>query len=220
MASRLREPEGPRRGVAGVGPDLRLLVVGDSSAAGVGASTQDEALLGQTVARLAERFRVMFRLEARHGSTLVRTLGHLRRQEPEPFDVAVVVVGVNDITAGRDLSAWLETYRELVDELRERFSVQRIVVSDLPPVDRFPAIPNPLRWYFARTGRRYYRALRAWAEREPDLVIIDFETAPGDPLHGVDVADVMASDGFHPGPRIYDEWGRRAAEAAMSGSSM
>ena len=210
------EPDGDRRGTVGDGPPLRLLVVGDSSGAGVGAATQDEALLGRTVARLAESRRVTFRLEARHGSTIPRTLRYIRKQKPEAFDVALVAIGINDITAGRELGPWLASYRDLVDELRQRFRVARVVVSGLPPIGEFPAIPNPLRWHLGRTARRYDAALKAWAGTQPDLRSIDFETEPGDPLHGVSMVEIMAPDGFHPGPRIYDEWGRRAAGAILA----
>ncbi|ETX12905.1 hypothetical protein OCH239_15315 [Roseivivax halodurans JCM 10272] len=48
-AVRLREPDGPRAGRTGAGPSLRLLIAGDSSAAGVGADTQAEALSGRLV---------------------------------------------------------------------------------------------------------------------------------------------------------------------------
>ncbi len=52
----LPEPPGPRQGRSGAGPALRLLILGDSAAAGVGASTQGEALSGQLVQTLARRF--------------------------------------------------------------------------------------------------------------------------------------------------------------------
>ncbi|MEM6327844.1 MAG: SGNH/GDSL hydrolase family protein [Bacteroidota bacterium] len=207
------EPAGDRRATVGTGPDLRLLVVGDSSGAGVGVETQDEALLGRTVARLADDFRVTYRLEAKHGATLPRTLRHLRKQDAEPFDIALLGIGLNDITAGRELGPWLDSYRELVAELRERFSVQHVVSSGLPPIGQFPAVPQPLRWYLGRTARRYDAALKTWAGREPNLSRIDFETQPGDPLHNVPMESIMATDGFHPGRPIYDEWGRRAALA-------
>ncbi len=41
---RLEEPKGAREGVVGQGPDLRLLIIGDSSAAGVGVTSQSQAL--------------------------------------------------------------------------------------------------------------------------------------------------------------------------------
>ena len=207
----LPEPPGERVGTRGIGSPVRVLIVGDSSGAGVGVETQDEALLGQTVSYLAASREVTFRLEARHGSTLPRTLRHLRTLPPEAFDVAVTAIGVNDITAGREIGPWMKSYRALVAELRERFGVQHVVASGLPPVGEFPAIPNPLRWYLGRTARRYDAALKAWAETQSDVTYIDFETAPGDPLHGVPMVEIMSHDGFHPGPPIYAEWGRRVA---------
>lgn len=44
--AKLAEPVGVRRGVVGDGPQLRLLILGDSSALGVGVLHQDLALLG------------------------------------------------------------------------------------------------------------------------------------------------------------------------------
>ena len=213
---RLPEPAGAREGTVGAGPPLRLLIVGDSSGAGVGVETLDQALLGQTVSRLATDFSVTFRLVARHGSTLPRTLKHLAKQSDAAFDIALLAIGTNDVMAGRALDAWLRDYDELAAVLRERFGARHLVASGLPPVGQFPAIPNPLRWVVGRQARRHDAALAAWAARQPDVTFIDFETAPGDPLHGVPMAEIMADDGFHPGPRIYDEWGRRAADAVRA----
>ena len=56
---RLPEASGARVGVTGTGKDLRLLVLGDSSAAGVGVETQSDALLGKTIAGLGGRYRVV-----------------------------------------------------------------------------------------------------------------------------------------------------------------
>ena len=53
----LPEPPGPRKGCEGRGTDaLRLLVIGDSSAAGVGADHQDEALARPLARQIAQRF--------------------------------------------------------------------------------------------------------------------------------------------------------------------
>ena len=117
------------------------------------------------------------------------------------------------------MDTWLELYDRLAADVRERFSVRHLIASGLAPIGKFPAIPNPLRWYLGRTARRYDRALKRWAATQPDVTSIDFETQPGDPLHGVPMAEIMASDGFHPGLPIYDEWGRRAAQAIAAAVS-
>lgn len=206
---RLPEASGARTGTEGDGPLLRLLIVGDSSAAGVGVATQGEAILGQTVQRLADSHRVTYRLVARHGATIPGTLRHLRTLDAAPFDAAVTSLGVNDIMAGRALEPWLNAYQALTTELKERFEVGLIVVSGLPPVGEFPALPQPLRWVMGRTTRRHDDALRTWTAAEPDLAYAGFDRAPGDPLYGRPMAEVMASDGFHPGPLIYDVWAER-----------
>lgn len=203
---RLPEPPGARDGVTGAGPRLRLLVLGDSAAAGVGATHQDEALSGQLVRALSPRFEVHWRLEAKTGATTASSLAHLRSLPAEPFDVAVTSLGVNDVTAGRRLPAWLQEQATLRALLRERFGVNRLLVSGLPPVHDFPALPQPLRWYLGARARAFDQALRQSLAQEPGVRYIGFDG-------GHDVASMMASDGFHPGPPVYAAWAQRLAEA-------
>ena len=74
---RLPEAAGARAGAHGEGDArLRLLIAGDSSAAGVGVATQDDALAGQLLPLLAQRCaaRVHWVLQARTGLTTEQTL--------------------------------------------------------------------------------------------------------------------------------------------------
>ena len=95
----LPEPPGSRHGTRGSGPLIRLLILGDSAAAGVGAVSQTEALSGQLVAALAADRQVTWRLIARSGYTTRGLLSHLQ-QHPlaGEWDVAVISLGVNDGT--------------------------------------------------------------------------------------------------------------------------
>ena len=70
---RLPEATGPRSGVVGSGPMLRLLVLGDSSAAGVGVGLQRDALAGPLARALARQshLQVHWQLLARTGLTLL-----------------------------------------------------------------------------------------------------------------------------------------------------
>lgn len=203
---RLPEPPGARRGTAGGGPELRVLVVGDSSGAGVGAAHQDYALLGQLVSNLRSTHTVRWRLEAKTGATTTGTLRHLSKLDQQPFDVAVTALGVNDAVGGVRRTPWLEDQRRLRALLRERFSVRGIVVSGFPPVHGFPALPQPLRWYLGRRCRELDASLQEQIDAEEDVrfLPLDFEME----------ITAMASDGFHPGPRVYAGWGLRAAALA------
>lgn len=203
VAQKLPEPTGARTGIKGSGPRLRLLIVGDSAAAGVGVSTQADALTGQLLANLAATHTVHWQLLARAGATTAGTLKHLQKVAPATFDVAVTSLGVNDVIAGQTLPIWLEQQQTLVTLLRSKFQVQRIVLSGLPPVHKFPAIPQPLRWYVGSQVRRFDQALAAWTHTQPDCDYVNLNL-------DFDV-NWMASDKFHPGPPIYQAWATLAA---------
>ncbi len=199
----LPEPAGPREGAAGEGPVLRLLVVGDSAGAGVGASSQDEALTGRIVAGLGGRFRVEFRLVARTGASTASTLRHLERIDAFPVDAVVTSLGVNDVTGNVGVAKFLELQCRLHELLREKFGARLILASGLPPMDRFPALPQPLRWYLGARARELDRAL---ARALPDGHGAEYLKFEGE----LDEAH-MAADGFHPGPAVYEAWGAAAA---------
>jgi lysophospholipase L1-like esterase len=194
----LPEAAGPRDGRRGDGPPLRLLIVGDSSAAGVGAPTQSQALAGQLAAQLAAHNRVSWRVIARTGDTTAQALAHLAAADPAPFDIAVTALGVNDVTHGVPLARWLERQARLRALLGARFGVGQVVQSGLPPMGAFPALPQPLRAVMGRTARRFDTALAAALEGRSDAAHVGFQV----PL----TPDLMAKDGFHPGPRGYALW--------------
>ena len=103
----LPEPPGDRRGEAGTGPVLRLLVIGDSSAAGVGTDRQADSVVGQLVKRLSGQFNVHWTLHAETGETTQSALTKLRGREVGTFDLAVVVLGVNDVTHGATFRGYI-----------------------------------------------------------------------------------------------------------------
>jgi len=78
-------------------------------------------------------------------------------------------------------------------------------VSGLPPMGQFPLLPRPLRTVLGRRAQRFDQRLqelaRAWGNAS--YVSLEF---PMD-------ASKMASDGFHPGPEVYDAWAGRVADA-------
>jgi len=199
----LPEPDGPREGEAGSGKALRLLVLGDSAAAGVGAQTQDEALSGQLAVALAPTFRLHWKLLAFTGATTADMLQRLRAEPAAQFDAVVTSLGVNDVTGRVSLAAWRRAQQELIAVLQSRFGVRHILLSSLPPMHRFPALPQPLRWYVGSRARDFDRVLARVAASRPGCEFL----ALG---HEMMDASAMAGDGFHPGPPIYALWAREA----------
>lgn len=203
VTPRLPEPPGPRAGQAGTGPLLRLLVAGDSAAAGVGAATQDEALAGRLVAALASRRALEWRLEATTGDTTAQAHARLATLGPARFDVVVLSLGVNDVTAGVGRGRWRAQQEALAELVQERFAPRALLFTAVPPMHLFPALPQPLRWYLGARARDFNATLADWLPRRPGchLVAPDFDP---DPAH-------MAADGFHPGPGAYAAWAAQVA---------
>ena len=194
---RLPEPTGKRQGVVGRGTPLRLLVCGDSSAAGVGVEQQRDALAQRLAAGVAETAgaRVSWLLLAQSGLTSAQTLALLRGSAVGPADVAVVVTGVNDVVDQVSSGRALRARESLANWLRNGHGVQHVVFAPLPPVHHFPGLPQPLRWVAGSDARRHNAALSEWVGSRADVSCVDMEM----PLN----RGVMARDGFHPGEAVY-----------------
>jgi len=204
IALTLPEPEGPRAGTIGSGPRLRLLIAGDSSAAGVGVSHQDQALAGQLVQALAPDFTVEWRLVAKTGVTTAQTLAYLQQMEAGPFDVAVTALGVNDITRQVPLRRWLSDQATIAEVLAKHMGVRTHWRSGAPPLSLFPLLPRPLRSVLGAQARVFDAALAA-ASVGPlrHLPFDESQMKPG----------IMARDGFHPSAPIYAAWAQELARA-------
>lgn len=146
VTPRLPEAAGPRAGTTGHGPPLRLLVLGDSAAAGVGVARQSEALTGCLLAELAPHHTLHWRLLAHTGDDLAQTVQRLPALAGERFDVAVLSIGVNDVTGRTPPARWARAYADLLAQLRRAHGVRLSVLTPVPPMHLFPALPQPLRW--------------------------------------------------------------------------
>ena len=206
LALELPEPAGERHGVAQgpgarMGPaPLSLLVAGDSSAAGVGAETQSDALAAQLAAGLAQRIGrpVAWRLIAQTGLTSASLLDMLKSQSLSATDVAVVLVGVNDITRNVAVGHALRARNHIVRLLQMRTGVRHILFPALPAVERFPLLPQPLAWYGGAQARRNNALQARWAAHARRAEVVSHV-----PMDGFTHPKLMAEDGFHPSPRLY-----------------
>lgn len=203
---RLPEAAGPRQGEIGRGPLLRLLMLGDSSAAGVGVTRQSQALAGFLPSALARqaRLRVHWQLVARSGVTSAQCLDLLLEHAPLEADVAVVVLGVNDVVDQVPSQRAVAAREALANRLRNAHGVGHVVFAPLPPVHHFPGLPQPLRWVAGRDARRHDDALAAWARTRSDVSHVPIDL----PLN----RELMAADGFHPGEPVYRICGTAIAE--------
>jgi lysophospholipase L1-like esterase len=185
---------------------LRLLILGDSSAAGVGVGQQAQALAGFLPSVLARHahVRVLWRLVARSGITSAQCLDLLQDGPAVEADVAVVVSGVNDVVEQVPSRRAVAAREALANHLRNAHGVAHVVFAPLPPVHRFSGLPQPLRWVAGSDARRHDAAVARWAATRGDVSHVPIDL----PLN----AGLMADDGFHPGETVYRVCGTALAE--------
>jgi len=205
-APSLPEAHGPREGQLGSGgAALRVLIAGDSSAAGVGVGHQDEAFAGHFTRALHKRSGrpLRWRLRARSGLTTKQVHDMLLADPPPVADVAVVLSGVNDVIELIPPRRAVEHRAALAEWLLASGRAQHVVFAALPPINQFPLLPQPLRRVMGDDARRHDDAMAHWAATRSDVyhVPITLQLSPA----------AMAKDGFHPGEPIYRACGEALA---------
>lgn len=210
-ALRLPEAVGDRALDGGV---LRLLIVGDSSAAGVGATHQCEALAGRLAEALAMRLGqpVGWQLVATSGHCSEQALAALQAAQLARADVLVTALGVNDVVGQIAPAVALAALDGIHALAAERAGVRFAVHCAAPPMQSFPLLPQPLRWFFGQQAARFNAALVAKVAGQASRQVLHLPEAMQR-----DAAALMAIDGFHPGPRGYALWAQALADQIETG---
>ena len=189
---------------------LRLLVLGDSTSAGVGASTQQNGLAGNLARELRSRLDrgVEWRAVGESGATsrdlVERFVGEA---VSTPFDLVFVTVGANDALGLRSRQAFGRDIRQLIAALRAANPDATVLMSALPAFFRFELLPNPLK----RNLYRHSRSLEGEARRVVGMTSNAHMSPPPPPY----TEGFFASDLFHPSELGYRDWARFAIDDAL-----
>lgn len=200
-----------------IGPDngerrMQLAVVGDSLAAGAGVDHHRDTVAGQLAAELAAAYDVPvdWQVHAHTGLTAggVRLL--CAELDLSQADVVLLSVGPNDSKNLHTLRRWRRELAALLDALLQSAPHADLVIVGAPPMDEFPALPEPLASVLGARAARVDAAAQGVLASRPRVHRVDFEL-PGD-------TDMFAADGFHPsamGHRLL----AHVAATALIGSS-
>ncbi|MCW2778468.1 MAG: Lipolytic enzyme precursor [Frankiales bacterium] len=162
------------------------LVLGDSAAQAVGASSHLGGYVGQVLPRLGDGWRVV-NLSA-SGARTRDVLGQWRSWDGPDPDLVTALVGGND-ALGTRLPQWLADVDDLFAVLPERAVVGTVA-----------------RGVFERKVRRLNDHVRAVAPAR-GLRVADLWAHTGPPYRG------LYADGFHPNERGYAQWAAALLEA-------
>jgi lysophospholipase L1-like esterase len=194
------------------GDPIDLLLLGDSIAAGLGADRPEHTLGAQLARRLAKATHrsVRLRTGAVVGAESSLLAGQLDRL-PAGYaaDVAVIVVGGNDVTHRVRTATSVEHLADAVDTLHAAGTA--VVVGTCPDLSALTALPRPLRTLAGISSRQLAAAQRSTvvgrggiAVSLADVVGPFFVTRPD---------EMFAIDRFHPSSAGH----RRTAKAVLPG---
>ncbi|WP_296271668.1 SGNH/GDSL hydrolase family protein [Pseudomonas sp. UBA6323] len=206
-ALRLPVAQGEPSGIAAAhlpGEPFRLLLIGESTVAGVGVTRFDQSLASCLAATLAERLGrpVRWRACGENGITVAQAHERLLPLGlAEPADLALLVFGVNDTTGLTASRRWLQALTAMADALAARGCL--VAFSAVPPLQHFSALPWLLRQLMGWRARLLDGELQNLAQRLGAMhcaLELPFE------------AHYLAEDGYHPSALGYRQWAAGLAE--------
>jgi lysophospholipase L1-like esterase len=178
---------------------LHLAVLGDSIAYGQGATRPADTLAARLAADLnAAGMPTDFRVYAVPGARSDALAAQVRRAAARPPDVALVVVGANDLTAVVPPQLAARLLGEAVTALREMGA--QVVVAPAPDLSAVPGVPASMR-AVVRAGSNALRAAQTRAALAAGARVAD--SAESTSAHFARDASLFARDRFHPSSAGY-----------------
>jgi lysophospholipase L1-like esterase len=202
-------PAGPPPAEGGAAASVVWL--GDSTAAGVGASGPRGTLPEQVATLLAQpvRLTVLARSGARVSDILRTQLPQVGRLRPTEVFISV---GANDATHLTWRSRFRRDYGRLVAGLPS--SVVRVVLLGVPDMGAPPRLAQPLRSVAGWRGRALATDVRNLARRR-HAIFVDIAAVTG-PTFRRQPGRYFASDRYHPNDPGYGLWATAVAAAVRN----
>jgi lysophospholipase L1-like esterase len=179
------------------GATMRLLIVGDSTAVGTGASSG-----GSSVAGLIAHAYPLLAIEnrARDGATFANVADQLGGGGR--FDLVLVQAGGNDVIRLRGFKALGADIERVTALARERADL--VVLMPAGNVGNAPFFFAPVSWLMTWRSRRLHALVQAAAAQQKAVYVNLFHERESDPF--VAQPGLNARDGLHPSDAGYRVW--------------
>lgn len=185
---------------------LKILVIGDSSAAGVGVDEIEKSFAWRLPHHISGRTGrpVELRIAGMNSATAAHIRDHVVPNiEPRDFDYVALNIGTNDAKNFHTGRRFCADFGTLIYAMRARFPAASIIWSGVLDMENVPALPTPLNRILGirsrlvdYNGRVLCRERGALAP-QPEWRVIE---------------ENFSEDGFHASAAGYDEWASNLAD--------
>ena len=203
----LPDAQGNKRGKFGTYSEtVKLLVIGESTVAGLGARTHENALAGQFAKFLSQKIgkSVEWYVIGKNGMTAERTIELLVPQIPdEKFDYILAGVGGNDVLKLSSPFKWRRDMTKLLEILKAKNPDVTIFMTNAPAVHLSPILPHPIKFLLGELSRMHDKNSQEFTAK---IKKVYYFHRPNDLTVG------FFADGLHPSEQGYADWSERMIE--------
>ncbi|MCP4072830.1 MAG: SGNH/GDSL hydrolase family protein [Hyphomicrobiales bacterium] len=199
--------------VEGTGTPYRLLLLGDSSAAGVGVDDINLSLGGQMLKLLAEQTGRPVEIEIVGCNSA--TAGQIRdfvvpNIERRDFTHIIINIGTNDAKNFHTIRRFGREFGSLLYATKARFPRSSVLWSGIMDMEKVPSLPSPLNKILGARSREMLRCGESLCRDRLAEVPQGF----WDPSR-----ENFAADGFHASARGYQLWAKGLVTHIVSSDS-
>lgn len=203
---RLPDARGATAGKFGTNEDfVKLLVIGESTAAGMGARTHETALAGQFARFLSAKLgkAVDWHVIGRSGITVAETIRELVPKIPaEKFDYILVALCGNEVLKLRSPRAFRRDMTKLLGILREKNDAT-VFITNAPAVRLSPILPFPIKFILGHLSALHDKNAKEFTAAMKNVFYFHQPT---------EVPEDFFADGIHPSEKGYTVWSERMIE--------
>lgn len=176
----------------------RILIIGESTAAGVGASSP-ETTFASYLYKAGKREVEVLNLgkNGLKAEALPRLLSHAKPDIPSSFDQVVILIGANDCFKFTPPSKFRKELESFIGIFEKMEQTKLVFIPAIPPVNHFPAIPGLLRFFLGVHRYILNKEIDQLSRKLDKLYFHDWKTSFTD--------EFFASDGIHPSDLGYEK---------------
>ena len=204
---RLPDAAGEKSGTFANGDEeVNLLVLGESTASGVGASTHETGLAGQFAKYLGEKVgkSVRWQVVGKSGITVGRTIRELVPEIPdEKFDYIMLALCGNEVLSLHSPRVFRRDMQRLLAILRERHPEATVFITNAPAIRLSPILPFTIKFILGHLSALHDANAREFTAPMHRVFYFHQPTS---------VPDDFFADGIHPSEKGYTAWSKRMIE--------
>lgn len=185
---------------------VSLLVLGDSTAVGVGASAPEDSVAGRLATHIGATY---VENHAKSGAVIADLGEQMRAAQLSEYDTILIQIGGNNIIRFEGAARAGEELTSVLDILPQS---NRTIVMTAGNVGGASFFPPPLRPFYTRLNLQYHEVFQSVSDAHGAIYVNLYEPPETDPFLK-ERERYLSEDGLHPSSEGYRLWFERVRDA-------